>query len=160
MVYILKSSTYKWIIGCLIGIIIILVTYLILKENAIICVSFSESLSLVSTISSLILSVIAMLYTYYSGRDTGNVSVQIQSTIKEIDRQVKKISDDTEKNSEVLIKMTDGIQLINQAIDLSTAAVDTFKKKEISEDDKQSVIENIKKSQSSMMMFLERMKSD
>ena len=45
-----------------------------------ISVSFSECLSLASTISSLILSVIAMLYTYYSGRDTGNLNVVSSSS--------------------------------------------------------------------------------
>lgn len=156
----MKSNTYKWIIGCLLGIIVILIAYLVLKENEIICVSFSETLSLTATISSLILSVIAMLYTYYAGRDTGNVSVQIQSTIKEVDRQVQKVSEDTRRNSEALAKMTDGVLLISQAINLSSEAVDTFKKKDASEEDKKSAIETIEKSKNSMMMFLEKMQEN
>lgn len=156
----MKSNTYKWIIGCLLGIIVILIAYLVLKENEIICVSFSEALSLTATISSLILSVIAMLYTYYAGRDTGNVSVQIQSTIKEVDRQVQKVSEDTRRNSEALAKMTDGVLLISQAINLSSEAVDTFKKKDASEEDKKSAIETIEKSKNSMMMFLEKMQEN
>lgn len=96
----MKSSTYKWIIGCLLGIIVILITYLILSENGIICVSFADAVSMASTLSSLILSVIAMLYTYYSGRDAQNIYVQIQRTIKEINGQVEKVSEDTKKNSE------------------------------------------------------------
>lgn len=156
----MKSNTYKWIIGCLLGIIVIMIAYLVLKENEIICVSFSETLSLTATISSLILSVIAMLYTYYAGRDTGNVSVQIQSTIKEVDRQVQKVSEDTRRNSEALAKMTDGVLLISQAINLSSEAVDTFKKKDASEEDKKSAIETIEKSKNSMMMFLEKMQEN
>ncbi len=156
----MKSSTYKWIIGCLLAVIVILITYLILKENKVIRFSFSDVLSLAATISSLILSVIAMLYTYYSGRDTGNVSAQIQSTIKEVDRQVQKVSDDTRRNSEALAKMTEGMQLISQAINLSSEAVDTFKKKEVSEEDKQSAIETIEKSKNSMMMFLKKMQDN
>lgn len=156
----MKSNTYKWIIGCLLGIIVIMIAYLVLKENEIICVSFSETLSLTATISSLILSVIAMLYTYYAGRDTGNVSVQIQSTIKEVDRQVQKVSEDTRRNSEALAKMTDGVLLISQAINLSSEAVDTFKKKDASEEDKKSAIETIEKSKNTMMMFLEKMQEN
>ena len=156
----MKSNTYKWIIGCLLGIIVIMIAYLVLKENEIICVSFSETLSLTATISSLILSVIAMLYTYYAGRDTGNVSVQIQSTNKEVDRQVQKVSEDTRRNSEALAKMTDGVLLISQAINLSSEAVDTFKKKDASEEDKKSAIETIEKSKNSMMMFLEKMQEN
>lgn len=156
----MKSNTYKWIIGCLLGIIVIMIAYLVLKENEIICVSFSETLSLTATISSLILSVIAMLYTYYAGRDTGNVSVQIQSTIKEVDRQVQKVSEDTRRNSEALAKMTDGVLLISQAINLSSEAVDTFKKKDASEEEKKSAIETIEKSKNSMMMFLEKMQEN
>jgi hypothetical protein len=86
----LKSSTYKWIIGCLLGIIVILITYLILSENDILCISFADALSMASTLSSLILSVIAMFYTYYSGRDAQSIYVQIKNTIKEIDVQVGK----------------------------------------------------------------------
>lgn len=156
----MKSSTYKWITGCLLAVIAILITYLILKENKVICFSFSDALSLAATISSLILSVIAMLYTYYSGRDTGNVSAQIQNTIKEVDRQVQKVSDDTRRNSESLAKMTEGMQLISQAINLSSEAVDTFKKKDVSEEDKQSAIETIEKSKNSMVMFLKKMQDN
>ena len=65
----MKSSTYKWIIGCLLAVIVILIAYLVVAENDIISVSFSECLSVAATLSSLILSVIAMLYTYYSGRE-------------------------------------------------------------------------------------------
>lgn len=87
----MKNSTYKWIIGCLLALIVILTTYLILKENNVICISFSDALSLSSTISSLILSV-----------------------------------------------------------------VDTFKKENISEEDKQSAIKTMEQSKNSMMMFLKK----
>ena len=98
-----------------------------------------------------------MLYTYYSGRDTGNIFAQIQNTIKAVDKQVQKVSDDTKKNSEALIKMTEGIQLISQAINVSSEAVDTFKKEDVSEEDKQSAIKTMEQSKNSMMMFLKKM---
>jgi len=156
-VSILKSSTYKWIIGCLLGFIINLIVYLVLKENKIICISFSEAISLAATICSLILSVIAMLYTYYSGRDTEKISIQIKSTIKEVDRQVQQVSEDTRRNSETLSRMTEAMQVIIKAIDSSSEAFDTIKKEEVSEEDKRSAIEIIEKSKNSMMMFLEKM---
>ena len=156
----MKSSTYKWIIGCLLGIIVILITYLILSENDILCISFADALSMASTLSSLILSVIAMLYTYYSGRDAQNIYVQIQSTIKEIDVQVGKVSDDTKKNSETLARITDGVQNIIGAITLSSEALDTIQKENISENDRREAAVVIEKSKNSMMMFLKKMQED
>jgi len=156
----LNKSTYKWIIGCLLGIIVILITYLILNENDIICVSFADSLSMASTLSSLILSVIAMLYTYYSGRDTQNIYTQIQSTIKEINGQVEKVSNDTKKNSETLTKITDGIQNIISAITSSSEALDSIQKDNLSENDKKEAVEAIEKSKNSMMMFLKKMQEE
>lgn len=156
----MKSNTYKWIIGCLLGVIIILITYLILSEVGIICISFADALSMASTLSSLILSVIAMLYTYYSGRDTQNIYVQIQSTIKEINGQVEKISDDTKKNSETLTRITDGVQNIIGAITSSSEALDIIQKENASESDRKEAIEVIEKSKNSMKMFLKKMRDD
>lgn len=156
----MKSSTYKWIIGCLLGIIVILITYLILSENGIICVSFADAVSMASTLSSLILSVIAMLYTYYSGRDAQNIYVQIQRTIKEINGQVEKVSEDTKKNSETLSRITDGVQNIISAVASSSEALDTIQKENVSENDRREAVEVIEKSKNSMMMFLKKMQED
>lgn len=156
----MKSSTYKWIIGCLIGVIVILVAFLVVKENNIICVSFSECLSVAATLSSLILSVIAMLYTYYSGRDTQTISNQIQNTIKEIDKQIQQVSGDTKKNSEMLARIREGIHDVEDAISTSSAALSTIQQGTISEQEKQSAIENIEKTKSSMVMFLNKMRDN
>lgn len=64
------------------------------------------------------------------------------------------------KNSEALIKMTEGIQLISQAIHVSSEAVDTFKKEDVSEEDKRSAIKTMEQSKNSMMMFLKKMQDD
>ena len=64
-----------------------------------ISVSFSECLSLASTISSLILSVIAMLYTYYSGRDTGNLNVVSSSSEAFQTMQEENASDQERQNA-------------------------------------------------------------
>lgn len=146
----MKISTYKWIIGCLISVIVILVAYLVVEENGIISVSFSECLSVAATLSSLILSVIAMLYTYYSGRDTANTSGKIQETIANMDKQV-------EKNAEYLTQMIEGIQYLQDAMTTSTNALNTLEQEELTETNKNSAIENIQKTHSSMMMFLNRM---
>ncbi len=153
----MKSSTYKWIIGCLIAAIVILVAYLIVKENGIICVSFSECLSVAATLSSLILSVIAMLYTYYSGRDTTNTFSKIQETIAKLDNQVERISSETQKNAETLAKMIDGIQYLRNAMATSANALNTLEQEELTEADKHSAIENIQNTNNSMLMFLNRM---
>lgn len=156
----MKNSTYKWMIGCLLGVIVVLITYLVLRENKMISVSFSECLSLASTISSLILSVIAMLYTYYSGRDTGNISAQIQSTIKEVDRQVQRVSEDTRKNSETLAKIVEGTQTILNVVSSSSEAFQTMQEENASEQERQNAIETIEKSKNSMMMFLKKMQEN
>lgn len=156
----MKNSTYKWIIGCLLGVIIVLITYLVLRENNMISVSFSECLSVASTISSLILSVIAMLYTYYSGRDTGNISAQIQNTIKAVDRQVQKVSEDTRKNSETLAKIIEGTQTILNAVNSSSEAFQTIQEEHVSEQERQNAMETIEKSKNSMLMFLKKMQEN
>ena len=153
-----SSATYKWIIGCLIGVIIILIAFLVVKEANIITVSFSECLSVTATLSSLILSVIAMFYTYYSGRDTIAISNQIQNTIKEIDRQVQQVSGETKKNSEILTRITEGIQDVESAISMSSRALETIQQKTLSEQEKQSAIENIEKTKNTMIMFLNKMR--
>lgn len=153
----MKSSTYKWIIGCLIAAIVILVAYLVVNENGIISVSFSECLSVAATLSSLILSVIAMLYTYYSGHETTDISSKIQGTLTEVNNQVAIISNETKKNAETLAKMIDGIQHLQNAIATSSNALKTLEQEKLTEEDKHSAIENIQNTNNSMLMFLNRM---
>lgn len=153
----MKSSTYKWIIGCLIGVIVILVAYLVVNENGLISVSFSECLSVAATITSLILSVIAMLYTYYSGRDTERIYEQIGVTITKVNNQVEIISNETQKNSKTLTQMINGIQDLQNAMATSTNALKTLEQENLTESDKHSVIQNIKSTNNSMLMFLDRM---
>ena len=154
----MKSSTYKWIIGCLSGIIIILVAFLVVKEEHIVSVSFSECLSVSATLSSLILSVVAMLYTYYSGRDTITISNQIQNTIKEVDKQVQQISGETKKNSEILTKITDALHYVEGAVNTSSKALATIQQKTLSEQEKQSAIADIEQTKNTMIMFLNKMR--
>lgn len=153
----MKNSTYKWIIGCLIAVIVIIVAYLVATEKGIISVSFSECLSVAATLSSLILSVIAMLYTYYSGRETTNISSKIQGTITEVNNQVARISDETQKNAENLTKMIDGIQYLQNAMTASGDAIEVLQQENLTEADKHSAIKNIQNTKNSMLMFLDRM---
>ncbi len=154
----MKSNTYKWIIGCLLGIIGILVAFLITKENKIIDVSFSECLSLAATISSLILSVIAMLYTYYSGRDTMNVYSQIKTSISGIDTQVLRISEKAKSNSEALEQISRAMSESVVAIQTTSKVLETVQQGKITEQEKKAVIESMESTKNSMLMFLNRMK--
>lgn len=156
----MKNSTYKWIIGCLIGVIIILVTFLVVKENNIIFVSFSDCLSVAGTLSSIILSVIAMFYTFISGRDTMVISNQIQSTIKEVNKQVQQVSNETKENTEVLLKVKEGVQYVENAMNTSSEALRTIRQENFSEREKQATIDNIEKTQNSMLMFLKKMQDN
>ena len=110
----LSHNTYKWIIGCLSAVIIILLVYLILRENDIIKVSFS----LASTISSLLLSVIAIFYTYYSGKDTEKIQGEIQATVKTVNTQVEKMNELTQDNANILQKVETELQNGLEVIDL------------------------------------------
>lgn len=154
----MQNSTYKWIIGCLIGVIIVLVSFLVVKENNIISVSFSECLSVAATLSSLILSVIAMLYTYYSGRDTTAVSNQIQETVKEVNKQMQQMSRDMQKNAETLAKVREGIFRIANGTDTYSRVLETMQQDTLSDQDKKAVIDNIETTQNSMLMFLGKMR--
>lgn len=149
----MKSSTYKWIIGCLIGIIVILTAFLIVKEVGLITVSFSECLSVAATLSSLILSVVALLYTYYSGRDTIAISDQIKNSMKEIDTKVLQISEAAKSNSETLADMTSTIIAVSEVLN-------TLNQEHITDQEKQVAIENIQHTKSSMLMFLEKMRQN
>lgn len=150
MEFFLKNNTYKWIIGCLTFIIIILLSYLIAEESGIIYISFSEGLSIASTLSSIILSIIAMAYTYFSGRDTLHTYSQIQIMVEDVSKETK-------KNSELLSKVKDGIQDVSNAMDKSNKVLSIIENGGITEHNKQVVIDEMKGSQNSMLMFLNRM---
>lgn len=155
-----NNTTYKWITGILTGIIVCLVAILVVRENDIISVSFSECLSVAATLSSLILSVIAMFYTYFSGRDTMAISNQIKETIKEVNKQVQQVSEDTKKNSEMLTKIRKGIRELEKGIDTSSEALATIRQDTFSEQEKQAAIDNMEKTKNSMLMFLNKMREN
>lgn len=153
----MKSSTYKWIIGCLLGLIVLLTTFLILKEMDVIYVSFSDSISIAATLSSLILSIIAMFYTYYSGRDALQLYNQIQNTIIQINSQVSTVSEETRKNSSILERIKEGLSCVEGAINSSALALESMNKETISDKEKETVINSIEDTKKSMMMFLSKM---
>lgn len=160
MVCILTTNTYKWIVGCLIGIIVILIVYLILKENSLINITFADSLSLASTISSLILSVIAMLYTYYSGRDTENNSDKIKGAIADINIEVQKLCSETKRNEQLLNKITENTMIAKNIMNLSQEAINIMKKDNITPEDKKNAIETMEESKNSIQMFMKIMNGE
>lgn len=151
----MKGSTYKWIIGCLLGVIVVLTSFLVTKEIGIIRISFSECLSVAATLSSLILSVIAMLYTYYSGRDSSNIYSQIENSVNELDAEVLRMSEEAKANSEVLKQICVAMTEMEKT---TSEVLDTLQQGQITEQEKKAAIESIQNTKSSMLMFLERMK--
>ncbi len=152
-----ECTAYKWIIGILTGVVIALISYGVAKESGIIEVSFSECLSIAATLSSLVLSIIAMLYTHASGSDTKVLSSKIQNTVEEINKQVQVVFNDTQKNSEALETMLAAIHDIEVAKTSLSEASDFFQRDDISDQEKQrSVLAGIEKSQNSMMGFLSK----
>lgn len=160
----LSHNTYRWIIGCLSAAVIILLVYLILRENDIIKVPFSESFSLASTISSLLLSVIAIFYTYYSGKDTEKIQGEIQATVKTVNTQVEKMNELTQDNAGILQKVEEELQNGLGVIDLVYKAVETIRNNDSTEEEKKRAFEtidytqrNMDSTRNSMMMFLKMM---
>lgn len=160
----LSRNTYRWIIGCLSAVIIILLVYLILRENDIIKVPFSESFSLASTIPSLLLSVIAIFYTYYSGKDTEKIQGEIQATVKTVNTQVEKMNELTQDNAGILQKVEEELQNGLGVIDLVYKAVETIRNNDSTEEEKKRAFEtidytqrNMDSTRNSMMMFLKMM---
>jgi len=160
----LSRNTYRWIIGCLSAVIIILLVYLILRENDIIKVPFSESFSLASTISSLLLSVIAIFYTYYSGKDTEKIQGEIQTTVRAVNTQVEKANEMTQNNANLLQKVEKELRDVLRTIDSVYTAAETIKSKDSTEEEKKRAFEtidytqrNMDSTRNSMMMFLKMM---
>lgn len=155
----MKNSTLKWIIGCLVGIIVILITYLIAKEKNVIAISFADGFSIAATVSSLILSVVAIFYTFLSANDSKEVNNKIQNTIDMIDKKVLLLSEEAKKNTQVLEMISETIVTVENAVKISANTIDVIKQENITEEEKKTVISNMENTKNSMMMFLERMKS-
>lgn len=101
-----------------------------------------------------------MFYTFISGRDTMVISNQIQSTIKEVNKQVQQVSNETKENTEVLLKVKEGVQYVENAMNTSSEALRTIRQENFSEREKQATIDNIEKTQNSMLMFLKKMQDN
>ncbi len=154
----MKSSTYRWVIGCLSGVIAILIAFLVLKETGTILVSFPDCLSLTATVSSLILSVVAMFYTFYSGRDTQKISEQIKTSISEIDNKVLRISEEAGANSEVLGEVKQGMAEAVSAIQTISKAIEKFQPDQVTQQEKDEILKDMESTKNSMLMFLDKMK--
>lgn len=101
-----------------------------------------------------------MFYTYFSGRDTIKISNEIQNTVKEVNKQVEQVSGETKQNTEMLMKVKEGIQCVESAVSTSSEALETIQQKDFSEQEKQVAIHNIERTRNSMQMFLEKMKEN
>ncbi len=160
----LSHNTYRWIIGCLSAAVIILLTDLLLRENDIILIPFSDSFSLALTFSSLLLSIIAMFYTYYSGRDTEKIQGEIQTTVRAVNTQVEKVNEMTQNNANILQKVEKELRDVLGTIDSVYTAAETIKSKDSTEEEKERALKTIDSTQrdmnsarNSMMMFLKLM---
>lgn len=160
----ISRNTYRWIIGCLSAAVIILLTDLLLRENDIILIPFSDSFSLALTFSSLLLSIIAMFYTYYSGRDTEKIQGEIQTTARAVNTQVEKVNEMTQNNANILQKVEKELRDVLGTIDSVYTAAETIKSKDSTEEEKERALKTIDSTQrdmnsarNSMMMFLKLM---
>ena len=160
----ISRNTYRWIIGCLSAAVIILLTDLLLRENDIILIPFSDSFSLALTFSSLLLSIIAMFYTYYSGRDTEKIQGEIQTTVRAVNTQVEKVNEMTQNNANILQKVEKELRDVLGTIDSVYTAAETIKSKDSTEEEKERALKTIDSTQrdmnsarNSMMMFLKLM---
>lgn len=152
------TTTYKWIVGILSFVIVLLITFGVVKENGIVSVSFAECLSVAATLSSLILSIVAMIYTFWSSRDTEKTYSKIEKSIEEIDTKVQEMSASAEQSTNSLKGMQDSLLEMAKITASISSALDTLQSAQTTEQDKQKAIKNIRDTQSAMMMFLEKMK--
>lgn len=88
------------------------------------------------------------------------ISNEIKSTVKEVNKQVQQVSEETKQNTDVLVKLKEGVQYIENAMNTSSAALKTIQQESFSEHEKQIAIDNIEKTRNSMLMFLNKMKED
>lgn len=154
----MKDNTLKWIIGCLTGVIVILMTLLIVKELNIVTITFADGISVASTLSSIILSVLAIYYTFSSAREGRETNNQIQSTLTQINLKATELAELTKYNTEMLKTIQSARKDVEAAIELSSKTLDIINKQgNMTEAEKESVIQNIEKTKSSMSMFLNRM---
>ena len=153
-----NSTTYKWIVGILTFIIVLQIAFLFVKEKDIIRVSFFDCLSVAATLSSIILSVVAMLYSFWSGRDTEKTYSQIEKSIAAIDAKVIEMSDSATQSTNALKEMQRLILDVTHGVDSISAALDTLQNAQTTEQDKKEAIENLRNRQNAMLMFLEKMK--
>lgn len=58
----------------------------------------------------------------------------------------------------MLLKVKEGVQYVESAVNTSSEALKTIRQDNFSEQEKQLAIDNIEKTQNSMLMFLDKMK--
>lgn len=154
----MKDNNLKWVIGCLIGVIVILMTMLIAKELNTVTITFADGFSIASTLSSIILSVLAIYYTFASAREGRETNNQMQNALTQINLKATELAELTKYNTEMLKTIQSARTDVEAAIELSSKTLDIVNKQDaITEAEKEDVIQNIEKAKSSMSMFLNRM---
>ena len=147
------SNNVKWIIGALITFNILLITYLILKELNIIEFNFADCFSVASNVVSIVLSIVAILYTFYVNRDTSQNNHSIQTIINTIDKQVSEINNITKYNAEILNNLSETRKQAKKIND----NILKLKNHEFNENDRDQVINTIDDASKSMLSFLDLM---
>lgn len=133
----MKEKIYNGVIGfCVVCAIIGFVVLGIIKDD------ISEA----ATICSIFLSIVALIYTYFSG--------------KEIVEMYNKIQDMLKRNTDLLTKIQEGNCYIKDAISASSKALEIIQQDKLSEKEREDVIKNMQKSNNSMLMFLNKMKEN
>ena len=156
----MKSSTYKWIIGILSFVIVLLFVFFVLSEEDIVLFSFTDAVSLTATVSSILLSVIAMFYTYWAGRDAQSTYSKTQEAIGQIEKQVEKVAFDQKKNFECLSEIVAATNSATKAISTVQNSLNSLSKKENANEEEQEAMEKIQKARNQLEYYLNMMQKN
>lgn len=139
-------------------IIIFLIAFLIAEELDKISISFSDWISIASTIISIILSVVAIFYTIISGSESKALNDSTQRMIGDLEHKIEDLTRDIEKDSSMLVEIALSMRSVEEAAKQAHEARETIEKSDgINEIEKKKAIEKIKKAESTMGMFISLM---
>lgn len=112
-----KITTYRWIIGILVGAIVVLLSFLIAKEFNLIEINFIDTLSVATTLCSILLSIFAIYYTFITSRDSKQLSNSMQNTLIDINQKIQSLENNMAQNNKVLNNIAKEKQNIKSSLD-------------------------------------------
>lgn len=140
------NSIIKYLLTISVCLIISLITFLLLpitEKNE----WFLDALSIGSTITSIILSVVAIFYTIIAGHESKETSDRAQQLLEQMNNNLSTLSSNSEKYERVLQDMKAKLEECGRAIELMKNTTTQDKNQE-------EAVQNLQTTVESMKMFL------